>query len=108
MFECFQDKPDLTPFTASARIGRAGSDELHSTAIADPVLKEDAVVSSSINFREVDRAPEDVLNRILAAMRGSRDLEEGRVVVFGAGTGNPFFTTDTAAALRGARSLTSC
>ncbi len=30
-----------------------------------------------------------------------RHLEEGRVVIFGAGTGNPFFTTDTAAALRG-------
>jgi uridylate kinase len=31
-----------------------------------------------------------------------RYLEEGRIVIFGAGTGNPFFTTDTAAALRGA------
>ena len=31
-----------------------------------------------------------------------RYLEEGRVVIFAAGTGNPFFTTDTAAALRGA------
>jgi uridylate kinase len=31
-----------------------------------------------------------------------RYLEEGKVVIFGAGTGNPFFTTDTAAALRGA------
>jgi uridylate kinase len=30
-----------------------------------------------------------------------RHLEEGRVVIFAAGTGNPFFTTDTAAALRG-------
>ena len=30
-----------------------------------------------------------------------RTLEKGRVVIFGAGTGNPFFTTDTAAALRG-------
>lgn len=30
-----------------------------------------------------------------------RYLEEGRVVIFGAGTGNPYFTTDTAAALRG-------
>jgi len=30
-----------------------------------------------------------------------RYLQEGRVVIFGAGTGNPFFTTDTAAALRG-------
>jgi uridylate kinase len=30
-----------------------------------------------------------------------RYLEEGKVVIFAAGTGNPFFTTDTAAALRG-------
>ena len=33
--------------------------------------------------------------------RAIRQLEEGRVVIFAAGTGNPFFTTDTAAALRG-------
>ena len=32
--------------------------------------------------------------------RGQRHLEKGRVVIFGAGTGNPYFTTDTAAALR--------
>jgi uridylate kinase len=31
-----------------------------------------------------------------------RHLEKGRVVIFGGGTGNPFFTTDTASALRGA------
>jgi uridylate kinase len=34
--------------------------------------------------------------------RAIRHLEKGRVVIFGCGTGNPFFTTDTAAALRGA------
>jgi len=34
--------------------------------------------------------------------RAIRHMEKGRVVIFGAGTGNPFFTTDTAAALRGA------
>ena len=34
--------------------------------------------------------------------KAMRYLEEGRVVIFAAGTGNPFFTTDTAAALRGA------
>ena len=33
--------------------------------------------------------------------KAMRYLEEGKVVIFGAGTGNPFFTTDTAAALRG-------
>lgn len=32
--------------------------------------------------------------------RAVRHLEKGRVVIFGAGTGNPYFTTDTAAALR--------
>src|SRR5205807_9537585 len=32
--------------------------------------------------------------------RAIRHLEKGRVVIFGAGTGNPYFTTDTAAALR--------
>jgi uridylate kinase len=34
--------------------------------------------------------------------RAIRHLEKGRVVIFGAGSGNPFFTTDTTAALRGA------
>ena len=34
--------------------------------------------------------------------RAQRHLEKGRVVIFGAGTGNPYFTTDTAAALRAA------
>ena len=33
--------------------------------------------------------------------RAIRHLEKGRVVIFGAGTGNPYFTTDTAASLRG-------
>jgi uridylate kinase len=32
--------------------------------------------------------------------RANRHLERGRVVIFGAGTGNPYFTTDTAAVLR--------
>jgi uridylate kinase len=35
-------------------------------------------------------------------LRATRHLEKGRVVVFAAGTGNPYFTTDTTAALRGA------
>ena len=34
--------------------------------------------------------------------RGQRHLEKGRIVLFAGGTGNPFFTTDTAAALRAA------
>jgi uridylate kinase len=49
-------------------------------------------VMSAISVREVC---EDYIRR-----RAVRHLEKGRVVVFAAGTGNPFFTTDTAASLR--------
>jgi len=49
-------------------------------------------VQSAIEMRQV---AEPYIRR-----RASRHLEKGRVVIFAAGTGNPFFTTDTAAALR--------
>jgi len=49
-------------------------------------------VLSAIEMREV---AEPFIRR-----RAMRHLEKGRVVIFGAGTGNPFFSTDTAAALR--------
>lgn len=49
-------------------------------------------VLSAIDVREV---AEPYIRR-----RAMRHLEKGRIVIFGAGTGNPFFTTDTAAALR--------
>src|SRR5258708_16759573 len=51
-----------------------------------------ARVMSALRINEVC---EDYIRR-----RAVRHLEKGRVVIFGAGTGNPFFTTDTAAALR--------
>ena len=64
----------MTPYDAVPVATRL--DELN-PAVADignPVLREDALVSSQLNFRQVDRAPEDVLNRILwRAMRGTDD-----------------------------------
>ncbi len=73
MFECFHDKSDLTPYAAAPALVALDQMNPKATAISDPVLRQDAVVSASLNFREVDRAPEDVLNRILwRAMRGSR------------------------------------
>lgn len=51
-------------------------------------------VQSAIEIREV---AEPYIRR-----RAMRHLEKGRVVIFAAGTGNPYFTTDTAAALRAA------
>ncbi len=41
--------------------------------MADPVLRSDAVASATMNFREIDKAPEDLLNRILwRSQKGSQ------------------------------------
>ena len=43
-------------------------------AVADPQARRDALACARMNFREVDRAPEDALNRILwRAAKGSRE-----------------------------------
>jgi hypothetical protein len=73
MFDCFADNANFGSYTALP--ANIALDELNPEAEAtdDPVLREDAVVSSKINFRELDRAPEDVLNRILwRSVRGSK------------------------------------
>lgn len=72
MFDCFGDTPDLRPFVAAPSQIALNEMNPEPNAIKDPVLRKDTIVSASLNFREVDRAPEDVLNRILwRAMRGS-------------------------------------
>jgi uridylate kinase len=67
---------------------------LNALALQDALEKQDAVtrVLSAITISEV---AEPYIRR-----RAIRHLERGRIVIFAAGTGNPFFTTDTAAALR--------
>jgi uridylate kinase len=67
---------------------------LNALALQDALEKLGAVtrVQSAITISEV---AEPYIRR-----RAMRHLEKGRVVIFAAGTGNPFFTTDTAAALR--------
>ena len=72
MADCFTETPDYTPFTAVPN--NIPLDQMNPSpqAIADPVLRRDALASARMNFREVDRAPEDQLNRILwRAMKGS-------------------------------------
>jgi hypothetical protein len=74
MFDCFMDTPDFTPYAvvpATIALNELNPDP---TAINDAALRDDALVSATLNFREIDRAPEDVLNRILwRSIRGSRD-----------------------------------
>jgi len=69
---------------------------LNALALQDALEKENVQtrVQSAITISEV---AEPYIRR-----RAIRHLEKGRIVIFGAGTGNPFFTTDTAAALRAA------
>ncbi len=73
MFDCFQENPILTSYVAVA--SNIPLDQLNSspTAIADPIRRKFAERSAMINFAEVDKAPEDLLNRILwNAMRGDQ------------------------------------
>ncbi len=69
---------------------------LNALALQDALEKQDIAtrVQSALTISEV---AEPYIRR-----RAMRHLEKGRVVIFAAGTGNPFFTTDTAAALRAA------
>jgi uridylate kinase len=80
---------------------RAGADYMgmlatvmNALALQDALERQDVTtrVLSAIEIREV---AEPYIRR-----RAMRHLEKGRVVIFAAGTGNPYFTTDTAAALR--------
>ncbi len=67
---------------------------INALAIQDAIERVglEARVQSAIRINEVC---EDFIRR-----KAIRHLEKGRVLIFGAGTGNPFFTTDSAAALR--------
>lgn len=71
MSDCFTDTPDPTPFVAVANNIPLDQMNPDPKALADPQLRKDALASARMNFRQVDRAPEDALNRILwRAQRG--------------------------------------
>jgi uridylate kinase len=67
---------------------------LNSLALQD-ALEDRGVYTRVLSALELKEVAEPYIRR-----RAIRHLEKGRVVIFAAGTGNPFFTTDTAAALR--------
>jgi uridylate kinase len=87
---------------AAAGMDRATADYMgmlatvmNAMALSDAMKRQglECRVQSALNLEQV--AEPFIRGKAL------RYLEEGKVVIFGAGTGNPFFTTDTAAALRG-------
>ena len=88
---------------ASAGMDRAQSDYMgmlatvmNSLALAD-TMRQEGLTARVMSAIAIDQVAESYVRP-----KALQYLEEGKVVVFAAGTGNPFFTTDTAAALRGA------
>jgi uridylate kinase len=69
---------------------------INALALQD-ALEKQGVYTRVQSAIEMNQVAEPFIRR-----RAIRHLEKGRLVIFAAGTGNPFFTTDTAAALRGA------
>jgi len=67
---------------------------MNSLAMQD-ALEQDGLQARVMSALSINEVCEDYIRR-----RAVRHLEKGRVVIFAAGTGNPFFTTDSAASLR--------
>jgi uridylate kinase len=86
---------------SSAGMDRAGADYMGMLAtLINALALSEALEARGVKTRvmsalEVSRVAEPYIRR-----RAIRHLEKGRLVIFAAGTGNPFFTTDTAASLR--------
>ena len=69
---------------------------MNSLALAD-TMRQEGMVARVMSAISIEQVVEPYVRP-----KALQYLEEGKVVIFAAGTGNPFFTTDTAAALRGA------
>jgi uridylate kinase len=69
---------------------------MNSLALGD-TMRQEGITARVMSAIGIDQVVEPYVRP-----KALQYLEEGKVVVFAAGTGNPFFTTDTAAALRGA------
>ncbi len=68
--------------------------------VINSLAVQSALESLGVTTRVQSAIPMATVAEPYIRRRAVRHMEKGRVVIFGAGTGNPFFTTDTAAALR--------
>jgi uridylate kinase len=87
---------------ASARgMDRATGDYMGMLAtVINALALQDALEQTGINTRVMSAIEMRAVSEPFIRRRAIRHLEKGRAVIFAAGTGNPYFTTDTAAALR--------
>jgi uridylate kinase len=68
--------------------------------VMNALAMQSALEARGVHTRVVSAIPMDQVCEPYIRRRAVRHLEKGRVVIFAAGTGNPYFTTDTAATLR--------
>lgn len=87
----------------AAGMDRATADYMGMIAtVMNALALQDAMGRAGLTARVQSALRIDQVVEPYIRPKAIRYLEEGKIVVFAAGTGNPFFTTDTAAALRGA------
>ena len=86
---------------AAAGMDRATADYMGMLAtVLNALTLQDALEQQGVHTRTQSALTISEVAEPYIRRRAMRHLEKGRVVIFAAGTGNPFFTTDTAAALR--------
>jgi uridylate kinase len=86
---------------AAAGMERATGDYMGMLAtVMNALAMQNALEMLAVPTRVMSALPISAVCEPYIRRRAMRHLEKGRVVIFAAGTGNPFFTTDTAAALR--------
>jgi uridylate kinase len=86
---------------AAKGMERASADYMGMLAtVINALAMQNALEQLSVHTRVLSAIPMSTVCEPYIRRRAIRHLEKGRVVIFAAGTGNPFFTTDTAAALR--------
>lgn len=82
---------------------RAVADQIGMLAtVINALMLQDALEHMGVPTRVLTANPMQSVAEHHIRRRATRHMEKGRVVIFGGGTGNPFFTTDSAAALRAA------
>ncbi|WP_020676544.1 UMP kinase [Geopsychrobacter electrodiphilus] len=86
---------------SSKGMDRASADYMGMLAtLMNSLAMQDALEKKGVTTRVLSAIDMKQIAEPYIRRRAERHLEKGRVVIFGAGTGNPYFTTDTAASLR--------
>ena len=86
---------------AASTIERTSADYMGMLAtVMNALAMQSALEAKGVQTRVQSAIPMDTVCEPFIRRRAERHMEKNRVVIFAAGTGNPYFTTDTAAALR--------